>query len=128
MEFLAMTTIAAPKDWWVPSPLYTTPKAQADYEAGEEYSYLQFVGLKGNGMLSLIDLPKLGLNFDIPVFLVQGAEDLVTVPEVAKRYFDNIVAPQKVYVLLADTGHDPNAAMLEAQYKILKEQIAPLTK
>ena len=98
---------------------------QADHEAGEEFSFLQFVGLNGDGMFSGIDLPKLGLRFDIPVYLVQGAEDLVTTPEVAKRYFDDIVAPHKEFVLLPRTGHDPNEAMIEAQYGILKTRVAP---
>ena len=124
----AKTSTPAPKSWWVPSPLYATPASEASYENGEEYSYLQFVGLKGNGMLSKVDLPKLGLTFDIPVFLVQGSEDLVTTVEVAKRYFDSIAAPQKEYVLLPSTGHDPNPAMIDAQYNILKKRIVPLVK
>jgi pimeloyl-ACP methyl ester carboxylesterase len=121
MTYEAKTSIPAPKSWWVPSPPYATPEARADYENGEDYSYLQFVGRKGDGMLTKVDLPKLGLAFDIPVFIVQGSEDLVTTPSVAKRYFDRITAPQKEYVLLPNTGHDPNAAMIDAQYKILKK-------
>jgi alpha-beta hydrolase superfamily lysophospholipase len=78
---------------------------QADYAAGEEFSYVQFVGLEGNGMFATVDLPKLGLTFELPVFMIQGSEDLVTRPEVAKRYFDRIVAPQKEYVLLPRTYH-----------------------
>ena len=35
---------------------------------------------------------------------------------------------QKKYVLLANTGHDPNPAMIEAQYDILKTRIVPLVK
>lgn len=124
----AKASAPAPKSWWVASPLYTTPASEASYESGEDYSYLQFVGLKGNGMLSKVDMPALGLAFDIPVFLVQGSEDLVTAAEVAKRYFDSITAPQKEYVLLPNTGHDPNPAMIEAQYNILKTRIVPLVK
>jgi len=116
----AKSTTPAPESWWVPSPEYTTPAMQADYEAGEDYSYLQFVGLAGNGMLSRVDLPKLGLTFEMPIFLIQGEQDLVTTPEVAKNYYDSIAAPKKEYVLLARTGHDPNEAMIDAQYKILK--------
>ena len=126
--YAVKTSTPAPKSWPVPSPLYTTPAAEASYESGEEYSYLQFVGLKGDGMLSNVDLPKLGLAFDIPVFLVQGSEDLVTTAEVAKRYFDSITAPQKEYVLLPNAGHDPNAALIDAQYDILKKRILPLLK
>ncbi len=95
----------------------------ADYEAGEDYSYLQFVGLAGDGMLSTVDLPQLGTTFDVPVFLVQGAEDLVTVPAVAKTYFDSIRAPRKRYVLLPATGHDPNPSTIDAIHKLLKTEV-----
>jgi pimeloyl-ACP methyl ester carboxylesterase len=124
----AKVSTPAPKSWWVPLPLYTTPEAEASYESGEEYSYLQFVGLKGNGMLSKVELTTLGPTFSIPVFLVQGAEDLVTAPEVAKRYFDSIRAPQKDFVLVPNAGHDPNPALMNAQYDILKQRIVPLMK
>lgn len=116
----AKATTAAPKSWWIPSPVYTLPAIQADYEAGEDYSYLQFVGLAGNGMLSRVDLPKLGLKFDLPIFIIEGEQDLVTTPEVAKNYYDAIIAPKKDYILLANTGHDPNEAMVDAEYKLLK--------
>ena len=119
----AKTSVPAPAAWWIPAAAYATPEAQAAYEGGEDYSYLQFVGLEGNGMLSRVDLPALGTTFDLPVFIVQGADDLVTTPEVAKRYFDGIVAPRKDYILLPRTGHDPNAAMIDAQYDILSNRI-----
>lgn len=125
-SYEARTSTPAPESWWVPSELYATEKAQADYEGGEDFSYLQFVGLEGQGMLSLVNLPGLGASFEVPVFIVQGSEDLVTTPEVAKRYFDTITAPRKHYVSLPRTGHDPNSAMIDAQYDILKNRIVPV--
>jgi pimeloyl-ACP methyl ester carboxylesterase len=122
----AKKSTPAPASWWVPEAQYATPKFQAEYEQGEDYSYLQFVGVNGKGMFSRVDLPALGTQFSIPVFFVQGSEDLVTLPEVAKRYFDAITAPQKEFILLPQTGHDPNAAMVEAQYSLLKKRIVPL--
>ena len=117
----AKTSAAAPESWWKPSPLYATAEALAAYEAGEEYSYLQFVGTNGDGMLSTVDLPSLGPEFGVPVYLIQGSEDLVTTPDVAKHYFDSIRAPAKRYILLRETGHDPNSAMLDALLEVLKE-------
>ena len=122
----ARTSDPAPKSWWRPSPTYSTEKMQSDYENGEEFSWLQFVGLKGNGMLATLDLPKLGLDFKVPIFMVQGAQDLVTVPEVAKRYFDALRAPKKEYFLLPNTGHDPNQLMIDTQFNILKTRVVPL--
>ena len=122
----AKATTPAPKAWWVLASAYATEKMQAEYESGEDYSWIQYVGMKGDGMHATLDLYRLGTNFKMPVFMVQGAQDLVTTPEVARRYFDAISAPQKEFFLLPATGHDPNPPMLEAQYNILKTRIAPL--
>ncbi|SHH67852.1 alpha/beta fold hydrolase [Massilia sp. CF038] len=124
----AKTSTPPPKSWWTPADLYSTREAELDYEAGEEYSFLQFVGFKGDGMLSTIDLHKLGANFDVPVFLLQGTEDLVTTPAVAKRYFDSIVGPVKEFIWLPHTGHDPNATMLDTQLRTLATRVVPITK
>ena len=62
----------------------------------------------------------------MPVYLIQGDEDLVTPPEVSKAYFDEIVAPKKEYLPLARVGHDPNLAMLAAQYGVLEKIKADL--
>ena len=113
-------TDPAPKAWWTKAPAYATPQAEAEYEAGEDYAFLQFVGMENNGMLSTIDLRKLGTRFDLPVYLIQGTEDLVTTKELTQVYFDSIVAPHKELIMLERVGHDPNAAMLDAQYKVLK--------
>lgn len=121
-------TIPPPEGWWSPAPEYTSAEVRAATEAGEEFSYIQFVGLDGQGMLSTLDLPRRGLTFEIPVFMVQGAEDLVTVPEVARRYFDLLSAPQKEFRLLEATGHDPNLALVEAQHEILLSRIMPLVR
>lgn len=122
----AKTVIPAPKSWWVRAPAYDTPQMREEYSEGEDYSFLQFVGRKGDGMFSRVDLPGLGPGFDIPVFIIQGSEDLVATPEVARRYFDGIAAPQKEFVLVPHTGHDPNVALVEAQYRIMSERVRPL--
>jgi pimeloyl-ACP methyl ester carboxylesterase len=124
----AKTTTPAPKGWFALAPAYESPKMQADYEAGEDYSWIQYVGMKGEGMHATLDLYKLGTDFKMPVFMVVGEQDLTTTPEVAKRYFDAISAPKKAYFLLPATGHDPNPALIEAQYNILKTRIAPMVK
>lgn len=60
-EYEAKVSAPAPKSWWVPSLGYDSPQMRADYLEGEEFSYLQFVGLKGDGMFSKVDLPSLGM-------------------------------------------------------------------
>ncbi len=124
--FEAKVATAAPPSWWLASADYTGAQALKDYTDGEDFSFLQFVGYKGDGMFSKVDLPALGMDFKLPVFLIHGAEDLVATPEIAQRYFDGINAPSKQFVLLPHTGHDPNAAMLEAEYQILVKHVRPL--
>jgi len=116
----ALATDPAPKAWWRPDPQYATPKYEADYEAGEDYSYIRFVGLKGDGIASRFDLYRMGTRFALPVYFVMGKEDLLSNEAVARRYFDAIAAPAKEFIVVPRAGHDPNEAMLAAQYKVLQ--------
>lgn len=117
----------APMQWRTRASESDAPALRAEEEQGEEYSYLQFVGLKGDGMFAGVDLPAIGTRFDVPVFLVQGAEDLVTTPEVTRAYFERIVAPEKEMVLVPHTGHDPNERLLAAIRGVLDQRVRPLT-
>lgn len=127
-KYEAKVTTPAPAVWWTPAAEYSTSKAQADYEAGEEYSFLNFVGLHGDGMASKVDLPALGTDFAIPMFFVEGAHDLLATPDVAERYYASLTAPQKHLVVLEHAGHDPNQDVVDAEYAILMERIRPLAK
>jgi pimeloyl-ACP methyl ester carboxylesterase len=119
-KYEAQGSEAPPKDWFAFGPGYDTPAYEADYTAGEDYSFLNFVGLHGDGMGPKIDLRQLGTRFAMPVWMLQGEADLVTPPEVSKPYFDAIVAPKKTWVPLPRTGHDPNRIMVDAQLAALK--------
>jgi pimeloyl-ACP methyl ester carboxylesterase len=127
-KYEARVTTPPPDAWWTPAAEYATAKARADYEAGEDYSFLNFVGLKGDGMASRVDLPALGTDFAIPMFFVEGAQDLLATPDVAQRYYESLAAPQKYLVLLEHAGHDPNQDVVDAEYAILKERILPLAR
>ena len=122
-RYEALAADAAPPSWWVLDPAYATPSYEAQYEAGEDYSYLQFVGASGNGLLAAVNVRALGARFEIPVFLVQGADDLVTTHEVARAWFETIEAPRKQFVLVQRAGHDPNRASLAAVRAILDRHV-----
>jgi pimeloyl-ACP methyl ester carboxylesterase len=67
---------------------------------GFEFSCLQlYEELKG------IDLPALGLNFEVPIFFFEGTCDQQTPIELAEQYFDNIVAPHKEFVRFEGCHH-----------------------
>lgn len=124
-KYEGLATDAPPRQWWQPAAIYTTPKAMADYDAGEDYSFLQFVGMHGDGMQSRLDLYALGTSFKLPVYLVQGEQDLLTSQAVTRRYFEHLKAPRKEMVVVPRAGHDPNAPLMEAQFKVLEQRVRP---
>lgn len=108
------------------SPEYASPEEQAQYEAADDFCFEHFWGLKMSGPLEQVDLPALGTDFAIPIFILQGEEDLTAVPELAKAYFDSIKAPRKQFYLVPGTGHAPSATELDLTLKVLLEQVRPL--
>ncbi|WP_081934105.1 alpha/beta fold hydrolase [Massilia sp. 9096] len=123
-KYEATSTDPIPKSWMTPSSArYTSAQYETNYTAGEDYSWLQFVGWKGDGIASRLDFYKLGPEFGMPVYMLQGAQDLLTMPASTRPYFDSIEAPRKAYVLVPRAGHDPNPPMLAAQFKVLRENV-----
>jgi pimeloyl-ACP methyl ester carboxylesterase len=48
---------------------------------------------------------ELGLEFAIPVYFIQGAEDFTSPTELAREYLDSIKAPRKAFVPIEGGGH-----------------------
>lgn len=119
---------ADPGPAWRPAPGYDGPQDAAAYEAGEDFSFLKFVGLKGDGMLWQMDLMAERTQLKLPVFLVQGEEDLLTPPAVTRAYFERLSAPRKQLVTVPRAGHDPNGPLLEAQWQLLRQAVLPLAR
>jgi len=113
----------APKDWFVLDPAYNNDTDNKNRYDADDYSFVNFVGDSKLGVKSMgetINMMKDNLNFKIPVYLIQGEEDILTPKEMSKQYFDAISAPKKEYFLLPKAAHGFNAAVVEAQYKIFK--------
>jgi len=125
-KYEAKVSTPAPPAWWKPAPAYAGAAERRDYDAGEDYSFINFVGMQGDGLFSQVELPALGTEFAIPMFFIHGAHDLLATPDVLQRYYASLKAPQKELVILERTGHDPNQAVVDAQYKLLVERIRPL--
>ena len=114
-----MTVPLAPQ---TPGPGYDSPQEQEQYEAADDFSFVHFIGMTMSGPLTTVDLPALGLEFKVPVFIVQGQEDLTAGPGLAQAYFDSIKAPRKQFHLVPGTGHEPSVASLQLVRQILTEQ------
>ena len=119
-KYEALKVEPAPSSWFAnPAAGYDTSAYEAAYSGGEDYSYVEFVGLNGDGIGRGIDVATLGTRFQMPIIMLQGEEDLVTPPDLSWAYFQSLSAPRKSFVRLPRTGHDPNKAMIDAQFRAL---------
>tara|TARA_R110002020_G_scaffold283271_2_gene499016 strand:+ start:162 stop:1214 length:1053 start_codon:yes stop_codon:yes gene_type:complete len=122
-------SVPAPDNWWKLAPEYDNAKDSSHRYTGDDYSFINLVGddkLSIKSMVAEIDFNSDNLIFNIPIYLVQGDQDILTSKELNKPYFDKIKAPNKNYFLLDGAGHGHNQAVVDTQYKIVKEYISPL--
>lgn len=114
---------APPDEWFTESTEYFNEKDNQNRSDGDDYSFVNYVGDSGLGVQSMrsgINMVIDNLQFKVPVFFIQGSEDLLTPAVETKLYFDKIIAPQKEYFLLPNTAHGFNLSVLETQLKIFK--------
>ena len=95
-----------------PRGLFAELLTAPDYSLQDVLNYFKgvlngdaFYGQALDGPMMHVDLPALGTDFSIPVFIVAGAEDDVTPASLAQTYFDQIMAPRKSFLLLPHAGH-----------------------
>jgi pimeloyl-ACP methyl ester carboxylesterase len=113
----------APDAWFTEAAAYSNPKDNQHREEGDDYSFVYFVGDKAMGIASMcanINLLKDRFTFSIPVYFIQGNEDLLTPKENSRKYFEAIKAPAKKYFLMPRAAHGFNEAVLETLYNICK--------
>ena len=113
----------APGNWFQLSPAYDNEIDDKNRADGDDYSFVNYVGDEKLGVQSMsanINFLKDNLDFKIPVYLIQGNEDIMTPKESSKEYFDKIKAPKKEYYLLPNAAHGFNESVVEAQYEIFK--------
>jgi pimeloyl-ACP methyl ester carboxylesterase len=113
----------APNYWFELSPAYDNEKDNQNRSDGDDYSFVNYTGDSKLGVPSMsatINLMQDNLDFQIPVYLIQGNEDILTPKEKTKNYFNKIKAPKKKYYLLPKTAHGFNLSVLETQHKIFK--------
>jgi pimeloyl-ACP methyl ester carboxylesterase len=116
-------SIPAPDNWFVPAAAYANETDNQHRSDGDDYSFINYTGDNKLGipsMSSTINLQNDNTEFKIPVYLIQGREDMLTPKEKTKSYFKKITAPKKKYYLLSNTAHGFNLSVIETQYKIFK--------
>jgi pimeloyl-ACP methyl ester carboxylesterase len=81
----------------------------------------QYSGSQLFGAISAVDLPSLGLDFEVPMFIFMGSEDQQTATELAEAYFLEIRAPHKEFVRFEGCHH---FVVFNRPHDFLQEMIA----
>lgn len=118
----------APPTWFVLAAAYDNKKDHQDRENGDDYSFVHYNGDSRLGIKSIsasIDLFNEALDFKLPVYFIQGAQDIQTPAAMMKRYFKKIKAPDKKLFLLSKSEHGFNQDVLDAHLTIMKTIIVP---
>jgi pimeloyl-ACP methyl ester carboxylesterase len=70
---------------------------------------------------------ELGLEFSIPIFFIQGAEDFTTPTALARNYLESIKAPRKEFVTIDGAGHFAVFMHSDQFLQELLKLVGPLT-
>jgi len=94
--------------------------------AGFSASQVHFLGNDMRGPEMAVDLPALGADFQVSIFMFQGTADDYTPFSLAKSYFESIRAPQKLFVAAPGAGHYAAFSDAAAFRKLLVDNVRPL--
>jgi pimeloyl-ACP methyl ester carboxylesterase len=103
-------------------PEYDSASEQARRSEAADFSFVHFAGMAMDGPLEQIDLTALGPDFAVPIYVIQGKEDLTAPPELAKTYLESITAPRKRFSIVQGTGHESTVPQLELVWGVLREE------
>jgi pimeloyl-ACP methyl ester carboxylesterase len=85
-----------------------------------------FVGPTMTGPLTEVDLRRLGPDFTVPIFVIQGTADDFTPSELSRAWLGALAAPQKAFVPIENAGHFALTARSEEFLQSLREHVRPL--
>jgi pimeloyl-ACP methyl ester carboxylesterase len=71
------------------------------------------------------DARKLGPDFAVPIYVINGDHDTITPAPLARRWFDHIRAPDKDFVVLKGGGHSAVLTMPDAFLDALRQHLKP---
>ena len=100
-----------------------SPAAQgdvADWVAGSRFTFAHLAPVEYS-----LDARKLGLDFAIPFFVIQGRDDHIAPFEVAQAYVAEVRAPQKAFIPI-EGGHWACFTNAKAFVKAMRQYVRPL--
>jgi proline iminopeptidase len=128
--------------WWSMRNPYMSPDdakwfeelrqiVRSNPEFNEEYLKTLGDGMIYSGRTTLsamlsTELPTTANTVKVPVFVIQGKEDMVTPTSVAVKYFNVLKAPKKQLILIEHAGHFALVTHREEFLAALIKNVRPL--
>ncbi|MGA3050120.1 MAG: alpha/beta hydrolase [Terracidiphilus sp.] len=106
--------------WYAPG--WTLKDIRA-FVAGMRYSTAKLLP-----EIARFDAWEQGTDFEIPFFIFQGADDVLTTPRLAEMFFNDVVAPIKRMALIRDAGHFAAFLQPEEFLRELLVDVRPLAE
>jgi pimeloyl-ACP methyl ester carboxylesterase len=95
-------------------------------EAAFFASSRHFFGATMAGPLMQLDLRRMGLDYAVPMFVIQGLNDDFTPAELGRAWLESISAPQKAFVPIENVGHFTLPDRSDEFLQFLRERVRPL--
>ncbi len=99
-------------------------------DAIRTYNYAQDGQIVGERALfdqiTTLDPQRLQGTFNVPVFVIQGAQDCTTPTDLAKQWVASISAPRKEFLTIPGEGHFAAFIKSDEFLKDLIERVRPL--
>ncbi len=97
-----------------------------DVIAGMDAAGAHFFGRTLMGPVMQVDIRRLGLDFEVPIFIVQGMRDDFTPAALSRAYIEDISAPEKGFMPIESGGHFSLVSRNEEFLRIMKDALGPL--
>ncbi|GEM_PF-2307233 len=128
-KYEALNSRAAPDSWQDWAAPYDNETDRRNRYLGDDYSFIQFAGhepLQIKPMLGKFNALEFGPEIKVPLFIVQGENDIMTSKQTTEKFFDTLGSSKKGYFPVPDAAHDFTVDVVNMQLAVLKKQILPL--
>ena len=68
--------VTAPEPPFTISPAYASPEERTQWHEADDFGFMHFYGMNLSGEMMQVDLPALGTEFAVPIFMIQGEQIL----------------------------------------------------
>jgi pimeloyl-ACP methyl ester carboxylesterase len=104
------------------------------YSLGDIWGYLtgvvasqnHFIGVNMEGEFTKVDLMAGNIVFAVPIFIIQGTEDVWTPADLSRVFVARLTAPEKAFIPIEGAGHAALVRNASAFLKAMNSRVRPI--